>query len=376
MNEMNREQRNPRSSWPGAKGKGREKRRSTPCTVSIGPLPEWDHLGISSIVPGQRLLLVPSQDTDSVSIVSLDELAVLATVQLAEGSAPWYAKATPDGRYAYVTNSRFNGHVDTSPRENSTVSVIDLKEMRLAKEIPVMVGPVMIEMDERRDRAYVTNRGSNTVTVIDTQAHESIGEAEVGASPFWVRLAPRGDLLVVGNFEDATLSLIDPDEGKVVNTISVGVPRLPTPYPEFGPGDTIGFSITREGIAYVANWRSHTIVSVDIYQARASGRRAVMRSEQLIKYPFHVELDEDLGLAVVGSYDVQDSRLAIFELDGQRETLGKRISMLPVNGTALPEGRAAAVNYWMSEPFQSRIIGLLSQGLRVPNPIDLVAAVL
>jgi YVTN family beta-propeller protein len=348
-----------------------------PLMVSIGPVPEWDHLGICSIIPGQRKLLVPSQDTDCVSIVDLNELRITATVRLDKGSAPWHVLATPDNKYVYVTNSLFHGHVDTSPKHDSTVSVIDLATATRVTDIRVGGAPVMIDMDSRRNRAYVTNRVSNTVSVIDTLRHQVIQHVKVGKSPFWVKLSPDGKLLVVGNFEDASLSVIDADTLNTLNTVTVGTPGLDSPFPEFGPGDTLGFTIDAHNRAFVANWRSHRVVVVDLLQTTTLGRRAVSVATTIpAKGPFTVELSDTANLLVVGTYDVKDSRIVVYDNDPASPHMSSVLANLPTDGTALPSGRAGEVNYWMSEPFENRIIGYLGGGLRMENPTDLVAAVL
>lgn len=356
-------------------GQTNDDKNGTPLMVAIGPIPEWSHLGLSSLVPNQRLLLVPSQDTDCVSIVDLEAMKVRNTIQLPKGSSPWFVKATADGRHALVSYSRFHGHIDTADKRDSAVGVIDLRSETLVNEIKVMAGPVMIETDGRRNRAYVTNRYSNTVSVIDLNEMTVVETVKTGAAPFWIKLTPAGDRLVVGNFEDASLSIYDADKLALLATLPVGTP-LKTPFPEFGVGDTIGFAITNDGTAIVANWRSHTVVEVDINAVEKSGRRAIRSATRRVKFPFNVEWDEESGLLVVGSYDVPDSRLVVMDYKAGAGLDGLPISDIPVDGTRLPEGKAAGLNYWMSQPFESRIIGFLARGVAPVNPIDLVALVL
>jgi YVTN family beta-propeller protein len=345
--------------------------------VTIGPFPELEHIGISSLVPERRILLVPSQDNDCVNIVSLDSRSLVKTIQLPRGGMPWYAKATPDGKFAYVTNSRFSGHIDTSPRVNSTVSVIDLERMAYVCDIPVHMGPAMVEMDPIRDRAYVTNLRSNTVVNINTKTHEVVDSLEVGFQPMWVRITPRADLLVVGNFGDATLSLIDPVSFRVLNRCHVGVPYLTKPFPEFGPGDTIGIAITERGTAYVANWRSQTVSIVDVYSAAAGGASAVVGCEHPSAYPFGIEIDEKAGVVVIGSYNLHDSKIVVLEFNEQNEEiLGPKIAEVPIYGDAPPTGKAAGLSFWFSQPFESRIIGFVPDtDETLPTP-EMVAVVL
>ena len=350
--------------------------RATPAAVSIGPVPEWKHLGLPDLARKARLLIVPSQDTDCVSIVNLPQLSVLHTVKLKAGSAPWHAKVTPDERYAYVSLSRFKDHVDKTSREDSTVSVIDIRRRAIVGNVKVGGGPVRIEMDARRRRAYVTNRFSNSVSVIDLKGRKNIGTVQVGPSPFWIRLNPKGDLLVVANFEDGTLSLIDPQKLEVQTTVKVGFPK-DEPFPEFGRGDTLGFSINRNNIAFVANWRSHQIVVVDLNAARRGSRRAVVSRNKSVRFPFDPELDERNGLLAVGSYEgPRNRRLTVFDVKPTTRSLRKPIVDMELDGRLVPitNTRAGAVNYWMHEPFESRIIGIMPRGLI--NPMDIVVAIL
>lgn len=343
--------------------------------VSIGPAPGWDHIGVLAAIPNQRQLMVPSQDGDTLSIVNLDRHIIEATIALRQGGVPWHARVTPDGKHAFVTNTEFTGHVDTCPTTNSTVSVVDLQRRKMVEEIPVGAGPVMLEMDSKRNRAYVTNRVSNTLSVIDLTTRLVTDTVKVGTAPFWVGLTQKQDLLVVANFQDATLSLINPDTLAVERVVRVGTPGLDDPDPEYGAGDTMGFAIDRRGVAHIANWRSSEVVSVDVYRALSQGESAILGRQRILNRPFAIELQEDLGMMIVGSYEVQNSRLAIVDLASGEPGSRPIISDIPANGSVLPEGRASHVNYWFNVPFETRVIGIVpkEKGLQPP---EIVAAIL
>jgi len=343
--------------------------------VSIGPAPGWDHIGVLAAVPNKRQLLVPSQEGDTLSIVNLDRHIIEATIPLRKGGVPWHARVTPDGKFALVTNTEFTGHVDTCPTSNSTVSVVDLQHRRMVQEIPVGAGPVMLEMDAKRNRAYVTNRVSNTLSVIDLGSMRVIRTVPVGKAPFWLGLTRRRDLLVVGNFEDATLSLLDPDTFETKNTLLVGAPRLDDPDPEYGSGDTMGFAIAEDGIAHVCNWRSSQVVSVDLYRAVKEGSAAIQGRQQIVKRPFAIELQEDMDLMVVGSYEVQNSRIAIVDLAGGSPGARPILSDIPTDGSELPLGRASQLSYWFNVPFETRVIGIVPT-VSDEQPPEIVAVVL
>jgi YVTN family beta-propeller protein len=343
--------------------------------VSIGPVPGWEHIGVLSKVPGEQLIMVPSQEGDCLSLVNIDHLIVEATIPLRKGGVPWNARTTPDGKFALVTNTEFTGHVDTCPTTSSTVSVVDLRKRVMTAEIPVGAGPVMLEMDALRNRAYVTNRVSDSLSVIDLASQSVVTTIPVGKAPFWVGLTPSADLLVVGNFEDASLSLIDPNTLEVKNTIPVGTPSE-IPDPEYGAGDTMGFAITKAGIAYVANWRSNSVVAIDLKRAVKEGAGAILGSQHVVDQPFAIELQEEMGLMIVGSYQVQNSRLAILDLNTGSPGSHDKLTEIPADGSVMPEGRAAGANYWFNVPFETRVVGVKAGRSTDRLPPDIVAVIL
>lgn len=344
--------------------------------VSIGPAPGWDHIGVLAAVPHRRQLMVPSQEADTLSIINLDRHIIESVIPLRKGGVPWHARVTPDGQFALVTNTEFTGHVDTCPTTNSSVSIVNLKLRQMVGEIAVGAGPVMLEMDSKRNRAYVTNRVSNSLSVIDLGTMQVVSTISVGNAPFWVSLTAKSDLLVVANFEDASLSLIDPDSLECKHTLTVGTPRLEDPDPEYGCGDTMGFAITRRGIAYVANWRSSQIVAVDLYRALEKRSDAMLGAQFVVRQPFAIEVQEDLGLMIIGSYEVQNSRLAVVDLSSGAPGAHPVLSEIPADGSVLPTGRAAEVNYWFNVPFETRVIGIVPKETTTPQPPEIVAAIL
>jgi YVTN family beta-propeller protein len=324
---------------------------ATPTFVAVSLLPDGRKPSLPAFTPDHRFLLVPNEETDNLTVVNCERLSIVTTIKLRERGRPWQAKVTPDGRFAYVTNSMFWDSVRDSPRSGSVVSVVDLREYKVIKEIPVGAGPNGVTVDLAGKRGYVANMRSDNVTVIDVGRHEAITDIPTGRAPAFAKLTRDGQTLVVTNFEDSTLTLIDTSRLDAVNTVQVGIPRLSDPYPEWGPGDTTGVAITHDKVAYVTNYRSHTIAVVNLLDY------SVERLTSPVKHPFGVEIDRELGLVVISSG--QEKAFAILDVK-TNETVAK----FPCDGTVFPTGPFAKLNLWMTDPKNHRITALLPMGVR------------
>jgi YVTN family beta-propeller protein len=250
-----------------------------------------------------------------------------------------------------VTNSRFAGTAQASSRENSIVSLIDLEQGKVIKEITVGAGPNGVTVDRDGRRCYVVNMRSNNISVINVATHEVIETIPVGAAPAFAKLTLDGRLLVVTNLEDSSVSIIDTRSLEVIKTVEVGIPRLNEPYPEWGPGDTTGVAISAQDIAYITNYRSHTIVVMDLRDF------STVKFDSLVKFPFFVEIDREKGVVVFSS-GIEKS-FAALDMKSN-EWLG----VYPNDGTIFPEDeRLRTLNLWMTDPANHRLTAMLPRGL-------------
>jgi len=95
------------------------------------------------------------------------------------GSGPEYVEARPsDGRILYVANLW------------SPISVVDLAENRVIKNIDSGVTPHGLSFTNDGSRLFIVNMHSNTLSVIDSQKHEIIKTIPVGKNPEYVKLSP------------------------------------------------------------------------------------------------------------------------------------------------------------------------------------------
>ncbi|MFC9915693.1 serine/threonine-protein kinase [Streptomyces sp. NPDC127197] len=131
------------------------------------------------------------------------------------GDRPEGVAVSPDGRWAYVTNSG-----------SDSVSVIDTATNRpLGNHIRVGDLPkgVVVSPEDGR-RVYVTNMGSDSVSVINTETNRPLGNPiRVGDRPEGVAVSPDGSRVYVTNSGSDSVSVINTETNRPLgNPIRVG----------------------------------------------------------------------------------------------------------------------------------------------------------
>ena len=151
---------------------------------------------------------------DTVSAIDTLNNTVFDTIEV--GVEPSGISVTPDGAYAYVTNSG-----------DGTVSVIKTLDNTVINTINVGDGPSGISVTPD-GHAYVTNfsGATGTVSVIDTLNNTVINTINVGDAPSGISVTPDGKFVYVGNYFGenfaGTVSVIDTLSNTVTKTINVG----------------------------------------------------------------------------------------------------------------------------------------------------------
>lgn len=159
----------------------------------------------------REYVYVTNSGSDTVTV--LDVVNVRLDRELTVGHAPVALAASPTRNEIYVVNS---GALDT----NGSISVIDAEHNTVVATIPLHRQPVSIDVDAHGNRAYVANSGSNSVSVVDLKARREIAEIPAGGQPVAARLAPDGKTLVVADEHGSSATVIDPDTGKIRATIA------------------------------------------------------------------------------------------------------------------------------------------------------------
>jgi YVTN family beta-propeller protein len=195
-----------------------------PTEVSVQDIAIFNDTMYASDVHGGKVLVMNLNGT------LVDEIDV--------GSRPQYMEVRPDGQVLYVT------------RLGGPISVVDLEQKIVIKEIDSGDMPNRLSFTNGGEVLFVVNAESDTLSVIDSDKHEVIKTVPVGDSPGYVAINPDETLAYVTNMDSNTVSIVDAD--KVINEIPVGS----------GPYG-IAFSVDGGDLAYVSNTRGNDVSVID-----------------------------------------------------------------------------------------------------------------
>ncbi len=138
-------------------------------------------------------------------------------------SGPFSIAITPDGRKALVTNFGSNNFEPYG----TTVSVVNLKTLKIIKSIEVGIQPSVVAI--YGDMAYVCNYntlyayvqttppptqylnltpGQGTVNVIDLESYKVLSTVEVNQSPGFIVVSPDGKYAYVSNYTSNTVNVL------------------------------------------------------------------------------------------------------------------------------------------------------------------------
>jgi YVTN family beta-propeller protein len=156
------------------------------------------------------------------------------------GSRPQYMEVRPDGQVLYVTTL------------GGPISVVDLEQNIVIKEIDSESMPYRLSFTNDGARLFVVNAERDTLSVIDTHEHEVIKTIPVGDNPTYVALNPDETLAYVTNMDSNTVSIVDAQLVEVVNEIPVGN----------GPHG-IAFSADGGDLSYVSNMRGNDVTIIN-----------------------------------------------------------------------------------------------------------------
>ena len=150
------------------------------------------------------------------TVTVLDVVNVRVDREIAVGQNPVAVAASPKRNEVYVVNAG-------SESGQGSLSVIDAEKNAVAATIPLHRKPLSIELDGEGALAYVANSGSNSISIIDLKARQAIAEIGAGEEPVAVRIAPDRRTLVVANRRGNSVSVLDAT-GRNVRAVFDGCP--------------------------------------------------------------------------------------------------------------------------------------------------------
>jgi len=169
--------------------------------VAIG----GDPRGVA-VDPERGRIYVANSWTNDLSVIDASTFQVIATI--AVGLRPLAVAVGEDG-IVYVSNA-----------DSDNVAVIDGRNGRLQKVIPLSPLPGSMAVSSATGRLYVPNASANSVLMIEN--HRLSAEVAVGLHPIEAALNLPGSQLLVLNHVSGDLSVVSTDDRKVINTLAVG----------------------------------------------------------------------------------------------------------------------------------------------------------
>jgi YVTN family beta-propeller protein len=216
----------------------------------------------------------------SATVTVLDVVNVRVDRELPVGQDPVAVAASPTRNEVYVVNSGSAG----AP---GSVSVIDAERNAVAANIPVGRQPVSIDIDPAGKLAYVANSGSNSVSVIDLGARREMMRIGTGEGPVAAVLAPDGKTLVVANRRANSVTLIDPKSARLRSIF------------EDCPGAESPVVLPDSSKAFVACSGGHQVMAIALAHAEDRPAESGEKSSSPVWQPDRIEALMDVGRAPV-----------------------------------------------------------------------------
>lgn len=126
--------------------------------------------------------------------------------ELPVGQNPVAVAASLTRNEVYVVNKG-------SSSGSGSVSIIDADHNRVVSTIPVGGQPVALALNPDGTRAYVANSASNSVSVLDLKTRRELAVLGSGEEPVALRVSPDNKTLAVANRKGNSVSLLDPTTG-------------------------------------------------------------------------------------------------------------------------------------------------------------------
>jgi YVTN family beta-propeller protein len=154
----------------------------------------------------REYVYVTNGGSDTVTV--FDVVNVRVDRELTVGHNPVAIAASPRRNEIYVVNSG-------AANANGSISVIDAEHNAVVATISVGRQPASIDLKADGAVAYVANSGSNSVSVIDLAARRELAQIPAGQQPVAARLAPDGKTLVAADQSGNAVTIIDPVAAKI-----------------------------------------------------------------------------------------------------------------------------------------------------------------
>lgn len=202
--------------------------------VPVEPFPT----GLALTGDGEALL-VSHLFTGRVSAINTKTMDVLGVASTGgDTNISQYIGLSPDGRKAYLPQTRSNATNRALLFDTTVFPVINVLDLSDGKDLPkerVTLDtadrpvdlPIGAVLSPDGKTIYVANAGSNDLSVIDLASGRALQHIEVGAHPRGLSIAPDGSRVYVNNALDGTVTAMDVHSLQRVSQVQVTAIPLP-----------------------------------------------------------------------------------------------------------------------------------------------------
>ena len=215
------------------------KERRTVGEISLG---EFRRPHGIDIIRATGQLLVSTELPDRLLLLDPVKRQVVRT-WATEGKTAHMVVATPDGRYAFISNST-----------TANVSAIDLQTGKV-KLIPTGARPEGSVVSKDGKRVYVCNRDAAHISVIDTATLAVTQTFKTSPGPVRIAITPDQRYVVYGLLDERGVEWADTQTGKIAGRVD-----LPAAL-----GQIVSLHLSHDGkTAYAANENLDTVYAVSL----------------------------------------------------------------------------------------------------------------
>jgi YVTN family beta-propeller protein len=222
--------------------------------------------GLAWLADG-KTLAVTAEGSRALLLVDVAAAKVQAAIPT-EQEVSHMVAVTPSGERAFVANIG-----------SGSVSVLDLRERRLLRNLPTGAGAEGIDLTPDGQEVWVTNREGDTVTVLDAASLETRATVPCKAFPIRVKITPDGRRALVSNARSGDVAVFDVASRREIARIPMQAEAVAGSGERlfgdrFAQGPVpVGILVAPNGkTAWVANTNADQVTVLDLEALRVTGR--------------------------------------------------------------------------------------------------------
>ena len=287
-----------------------------------------------AVSPDGRLVVAVNPDSDSITLVDVSTLSVLAEIPV--GDNPRTLSFTPDSKTVVVAN-----------HGSATLSKVNLNQTVEVTQYPVGSMPYGVVTDGVH--AFVTEFGLGTVSIIDLMTGELLTRIPVDAFPTGLALSRDGQRLLVTHFFTGRLTVINQQAAAVLGTISTGSDTNLSQFVVLSVDGSLAYvPQTRFNVGNTARLFDTTVfpvvnlLDIDDLKLLPRNRITLDTADEPVNMPFSVALSPDgktLYVANAGSDDV-----SVIDLNTNQGLAHISVGSNPRGIAVSPDGSHVYVN--------------------------------